>query len=166
MFDKPVLRRKTKVLLVVILVLVTCFYLFKKDHDPSANIPVQLIYTIDGDTAIFLIDGKEETVRFIAIDCPEDTTVKEAWGHEATLRTNSLLSTATTIEIEDEDPVIYDNYGRHVAWVWVNHELLQETLVEDGLAEVTYIYDDYKYVNELKVKEHIAQIYHKGMWSN
>lgn len=166
MIDRPQLRKGFKIILIALLVLITSFHLFKNEQQLKEASAIKVLHVIDGDTAIFNIDGIEEKVRFIAINCPEDTTKKEAFGQEATARTKELLETATLIEIEDEDEVIYDEYGRRVAWVWVDHKLIQETLIEEGLAKVAYIFDDYKYVNELKVKEHIAKIYHKGIWSN
>ena len=37
----------------------------------SDKIEVKLVKCIDGDTARLMIDGKEEKVRFLAIDTPE-----------------------------------------------------------------------------------------------
>ena len=38
-----------------------------------------------------------------------------------------------------------DTYDRLLAWVWVDGELLNYKLVEEGLAYVKYLYGDYKY---------------------
>ncbi|WP_226674575.1 thermonuclease family protein [Mesobacillus jeotgali] len=45
----------------------------------------------DGDTAVFTINGKEYKTRFLYIDTPESTRMKEAFGPEAAQYTCSFL---------------------------------------------------------------------------
>ena len=53
-----------------------------------------------------------------------------------------------------------------MAWVFVDDELLQEKLVSEGLAEVKYVYNDYKYSAHLKDIELDAKNNGIGMWAD
>lgn len=127
---------------------------------------VVLSRCIDGDTAAFLIDGKEEKVRFLAIDTPEYTKEKELYGKEASMLTCSQLQEANTITLTYEESNKRDKYNRLLAWVFVDGVLLQELLVEQGLAEVKYIYKDYAYTDMLYAKEKEAKASKRNMWGS
>lgn len=121
----------------------------------------------DGDTAHFLIDGKDTTVRFLAINAPEYTKTKEAYGKEASEYVCNALMEADTITLEyDDGSDELDKYGRTLAWVYADDVLLQRELVKQGLAEVTYIYGDYAYTEELQALEKKAKAQKLNMWSD
>lgn len=141
---------------------------FKNNVNEDYYDVVELNSCIDGDTARFIVNEKEEKVRFLAIDTPE--TVKydyevEDFGIEASDYTKELLENADDIIIEYEKVNDYDIYDRLLAWVFVDGELLQELLVSNGLAEVAYIYDDYKYTDVLYEAEEYAKENKLGLWS-
>ena len=121
----------------------------------------------DGDTARFKIDGKDTTVRFLAINAPEYTKTKEPYGKEASAYVCDALKSAETIELEyDDGSEKLDKYGRTLAWVYVDDVLLQEELVKRGLAEVKYLYGDYAYTKELQTLEKEAKKEKINMWSD
>lgn len=121
----------------------------------------------DGDTAHFLIDGTDTTVRFLAIDTPEYTKEKEPYGKEASAYTCDAISNAKKIELEyDSGSDKTDKYGRHLAWVYVDGKLLQKDLVAQGLAEVAYLYGDYAYTDELKEAQEEAKAKGLNIWSD
>ena len=71
---------------------------------------------IDGDTIWALINGNEEKIRLIGIDCPEYTKEIEAYGKEATeFTTEKLLN--KTIYLQ-KDITNTDNYDRLLRYVW------------------------------------------------
>lgn len=119
---------------------------------------------VDGDTVHFDVDGKLEKVRFIAIDTLELKS-KDPVAYEAKDYTCDRLKGADKIELKI-DPLAKepDKYGRLIAWIYVDGELLQSELVEKGLASVKYIYDDYLYVDELYHLETQAKHTKVGMW--
>lgn len=122
---------------------------------------------VDGDTAYFNVDGVKTKVRFIAINTPEISGTAEAYGEEAATYTCNKIKQATKIELEyDPKCTEQDKYGRTLAWIWVDDALLEANLVDEGLAEVKYIYGDYLYVDELEAKETIAKSNKLGMWSD
>ena len=115
----------------------------------------------DGDTATFVISGMPMACRFLAIDTPEvnsSTSGMEPWAMAAKEYTKEKLQNAETIILEmDEESDIFDNYDRVLAWVWVDGELLNYSLVEEGLAYVKYLYGDYKYTTTFIKLESVTQ---------
>lgn len=59
-----------------------------------------------------------------------------------------------------------DKYNRYLAWVYVDDSLLEEELVQNGLAKVAYLYGDYSYTDELKKVEEEAKENKVGMYSD
>ena len=131
---------------------------------------VNLVRCVDGDTAIFNINNKEERVRFLGIDTPE--TVKpntdvEAYGKDASEYTCNKLTNAKKIELEyDDNSSKLDKYDRVLAWVWVDNSLLEKELVDVGYAKVKYIYGNYSYVDLLYESEAQAKEKKVGIWSD
>jgi len=122
---------------------------------------------VDGDTAYLMIDNIDTKVRLLAIDTPEYTTKIEPYGKEASEYTCNALETAKTIEIEyDKNSNKTDLYDRDLVWIFVDDILLQDKLINEGLAEVAYLYGDYKYTDILKTSLLKAQINKVGMWKN
>ncbi len=105
-------------------------------------------YVHDGDTAVFFLDDGEQVIcRFLAIDTPE---VGEEGYDEAKRYTDNALEKASKIVLElDPNSERYDKFDRLLAWVWVDGDLLQAQLVENGLARVGYIYHNYLYLDHL-----------------
>ena len=133
----------------------------------SARETVTLSKCVDGDTAWFYLNGKEIKTRFLAIDTPESTNKIEPYGKEASEFTCASLKNAKMIEIEyDENSEKLDKYDRHLVWVFVDNKLLQDLLVEEGLAEVKYLYGDYKYTDILLKREKIAKETKLNIWSD
>ncbi len=108
---------------------------------------VTLNYSIDGDTADFYDPLAHENVRvrFLGIDTPESTMDKEPWGKAASNYTKERLSKASTIVLEAEG-ARQENYGRYLAFVWVDGVLLNLELVEQAYTNSTLSnskYEDY-----------------------
>ena len=136
----------------------------------SGREEVTLSKCVDGDTAKFIINNKEETVRFLAVDTPEtkhSTKGEEPYGKEASDYTCNRLKEVNKIELEyDDNSTKTDKYNRYLAWVFVDDNLLQAELVKNGLAEVAYLYGDYKYTDLLKDYEQTAIATKVGMHSD
>lgn len=131
---------------------------------------VTLDKCVDGDTANFKTStGTVYKTRFLAVDTPETvhpTKEVEAYGKEASNYTCETLTNAKEIKLEyDDNSGREDKYGRTLAWVWVDGVLLQQSLIEKGLAEVAYLYDDYQYTSLLQDAEAVAKANKVGQWS-
>lgn len=112
---------------------------------------VTLEKCVDGDTAWFMMNGEKIKARFLYIDTPEYTKEKEYMGKEASLFTQQQLENAQKIEVEfNSDGDQYDKYDRALLWVFVDGELLQEKIAEQGYCEKFYDYGyDYKYKSQI-----------------
>lgn len=122
---------------------------------------------IDGDTAKFILNDKEITVRFLAIDTPETKKEEQPFGKEASLYTCNKIKNAKSIVLEfDSNSDKYDKYNRYLAWVFVDDNLLQKDLISNGFARVAYIYGDYKYTDDLYSSEKKAKSKKIGIWND
>ena len=86
-------------------------------------------------------------------------------GKKASNYTKSALAKAKKIEIQ-YDGNRTDKYGRKLAWIFVDGQLLQDKLVKKGYARVYYVYGKYKYTNKLRASEKIAKRKKLGIWKN
>lgn len=92
---------------------------------------------------------------------------EEAWGKEASNFTKEKLENATKIELEfDNQADEKDQYKRYLAWIWVDDELLQNLLVQNGLAATYMLQNNYKYAGMLQESEEVAKNNKIGIWSD
>ena len=146
------------------------FNKIENDYDENTNkIEVELVEVIDGDTAKFKMNGEQITVRFLGINTKETVDPEigeEVWGKEASDFTKEKLENVTKIELEfDEVADEKDKYDRYLSWIWIDDELLQNLLVENGLAENYMLQNNYKYAGMLQESEENAKNNKLGIWS-
>lgn len=136
----------------------------------NEKVEVELSKCVDGDTAKFILNKKEITARFLAIDTPETVhpnKKEEPFGKEASNYTCEKLTNAKKIILEyDTGSDKTDKYDRHLVWVYYDENFLQEELISLGYAKVAYLYGDYKYTQDLQNAEIIAKSDKKGIWSD
>ena len=161
--------------IILIICILTAFYHFNLDkvinntndffnQQDDNKIKVDLVKCIDGDTAEFKLKNQNIKMRFLAIDTPE--VKKNNMGGVAKDYTCNLLNKAKQIEISYEPGLTStDKYNRHLGWVFVDDDLIQEKLIEVGYAKVRYIYAKYKYTNRLLKLQKVAQEKKVGIWS-
>lgn len=152
-------------------VVVSLFLIFVVITHVNANtITVKFNDCVDGDTAKFIYNDEIIIARFLAIDTPETkhpTKGEEPYGKEASEYTCKVLKEANEIKLEyDENADKTDKYNRHLVWVFVDGKLLQKQLIKEGLANVAYLYGDYKYTDILEEAEQIAEDNKLGIWSS
>lgn len=156
-----------KIFTVLIAIVCVVAYSKFKSIAPLEAETVQFAKCTDGDTAHFMINGEDKTVRFLAVDAPETVkpnTPVQPYGKEASNHTCNLLKSADTIRLEYEKEKT-DKYGRVLAWIFVDEQLLQLDLIQNGYAKVAYIYGDYKYTSQLEKAEKEAKKNKVGLWS-
>lgn len=142
----------------------------KSSNINSEKIEVTLSDTVDGDTAKFILNEKEITVRFLGIDTPETVkpnTPVQPYGQEASDFTKNKLTNASKIELEfDKNADEKDKYDRYLAWVWIDGELIQNLIIKEGLAKTYMLQDNYMYAGLLQTSEYEAQNSKIGIWSD
>ncbi|WP_369902116.1 thermonuclease family protein [Bacillus manliponensis] len=144
-----------------------------KDEQQKQNknrvVDATVVKNIDGDTIrVELESGKEETVRFLLIDTPETKHPRlgvQPFGLEASDFVKQHARKGKKIQLEF-DVSDRDKYGRLLAYIWVDEQMLNRMLVEQGLARVAYVYvPNTKYVDYLRDMQEKAQVAEKGIWS-
>ncbi|MGQ9572176.1 MAG: thermonuclease family protein [Dehalococcoidia bacterium] len=121
---------------------------------------------IDGDTIAVVIDGVEYRVRYIGIDTPETvhpSKAVECYGREASQRNRELVE-GKTVELE-KDVSETDQYGRLLRYVWVDGEMVNAILVEEGYAAVVTYPPDVKYQELFLELQRQAREKGRGLWS-
>lgn len=118
----------------------------------------------DGDTfRIRTDDGNTEKVRMLLIDTPEMGNKPEPYALEARDFTTELLK-GQTVQLEFDESQ-RDQYGRLLAYVYVNEQMVNELLLEQGLARVAIFPPDTRYVDDFRKIETKAREAKLRVWS-
>lgn len=101
---------------------------------PARGVSVPIVSVVDGDTARALVNGREESVRYIGVDTPEvDPSIGvECFGAEASARNKQLVEDETVRLAYDAER--RDRYGRLLAYVYVGETFVNAELVRGGFA--------------------------------
>ncbi len=118
---------------------------------------------IAGDTTVFTYKKANIEVHYLLIDTPEISS-NQPYAQEAQERTNELLTNAKKIELTYDDGAHQDTQGRKLMYVWADSELVQETLVKEGLARVETTKNNTKYLKRLQAAEQEAKTARVGIW--
>jgi micrococcal nuclease len=155
-----------RIFILVIVFLFGCNIQFSDSE--GKFIETKVIKVVDGDTIKVRIDKKIVNVRILNIDTPEvyGPKGKQPFGKEASLFANNTLE-GKLVKLElSKKKKPYDNYGRLLAYVFVNGELYETLIVREGLARIAYVFEpDTKYLSELRESEKLAKKDKKNIWS-
>jgi len=127
---------------------------------PAAGAPQGRVVTIrsviDGDTAV-LEDGRR--IRYLGINAPERG---EAYFAEATA-VNRRLTEGRRVRLEP-DQVLEDRYHRLLFYVYVDGEMVNARLIEEGLAHLLVIPPNLRHYDRLVQLQHQARAAGRGIW--
>lgn len=131
------------------------------------QIAVDVVSVIDGDTIKIDYEGKEETVRYLLIDTPETNHPrlgKQPLGPEATAQNKRIIKSGD-VTIEFDVGGRFDDYGRMLAYIYVDGESVQEQLLESGFARVAYVFPpNTRYLDQFEEAEEMAKEAGIGIW--
>lgn len=117
---------------------------------------------IDGDT--FEIQGGIK-VRLIGVDTPEmknkNKTI-DCFAAEATKKTQSLLTGKEVVLEKDVSET--DKYGRLLRYVYLDDEMVNDTLVKEGYAKISTFPPDVKNAQIFLASEKLARENKAGLW--
>lgn len=120
--------------------------------------PYSVVRVVDGDTFVIDRNGTEEKVRLIGVDTPEsvhpDAAKNTDAGKSASEHTQELL-TGKSVYLEF-DVQERDKYGRLLAYVYLDGEMLNERLLEEGYAVLATYPPNVKYLDRLQETAGIA----------
>lgn len=137
------------------------------DNNNTEYLSAQVVRVIDGDTLQVNINGKKETIRLLLVDTPETVHPSkpiQPFGLEASQFMKERLSgKQVKVELDINER---DKYGRLLAYIYVNNEMVNKQLLEKGLARVAYVFEpNTKYVDEFYQVQKTAQKQGIGIWS-
>ncbi|MBO2943718.1 thermonuclease family protein [Paenibacillus sp. F411] len=142
---------------------------YETDQLDIAKAPVQLVRAVDGDTIRVEWQGQEENVRFLLIDTPETSHPQlgvQPYGPEAKDFTARMVEEADLLELEFDIGPNRDKYGRLLAYVYADGVMVQEALLQEGLARVAYIYPpNVRYVDKFNGLQQDSRNEAQGIWS-
>ncbi len=129
--------------------------------------PVEVLSVIDGDTIKILYDGKDTTVRYLLIDTPETNHPRlgeQPLGKEATIANRQLIQSGD-VTIEFDVGERFDDYGRLLAYLYVDGKSVQQQLLETGHARVAYVFPpNTRYLDSFENAEQQAREQEIGIW--
>lgn len=163
--------KKFLVLLFIIAAFLTGFLLrgffpyaiFEEKITPQTDsVPVSksfhVVKILDGDS--IMIDTREN-IRYLGIDAPE--TNQPLGISSAKYNEQLVLDKNINVEFDYETR---DQYGRLLAYVWIDDILINEKMIEEGYAKVYSIPKTrkLKYYDRLIKAENFAKDHHNGLW--
>lgn len=131
-------------LTVVFALLVACSSTEPSNLTPSTGQlqQAQVVNVVDGDTIDVLIGGQEFRLRYIGMDTPE----RGEPGYAEATAANVALVSGKTVTLE-KDISETDRFGRLLRYVYVDGEMVNAILVEEGYAVPATFPPDVKYVD-------------------
>ncbi|HSE84440.1 MAG TPA: thermonuclease family protein, partial [Thermodesulfobacteriota bacterium] len=160
-------RKGLYLLLAVILILLPLLFKTELDGDGVGSTEESTVErVIDGDTVV-LQDTNSTHTRYLGIDAPEILT-EESPGDplsEEAKNLNRNLVNGKTVRLEF-DKEKYDDYGRMLAYVFVDNIFVNEEIVRRGLAKVLVIKPNDRYANEIYEAQDQAKRERRGIWGN
>ena len=130
------------------------------DHDAT----ITVTRVVDGDTIDISpsVEGRSR-VRLIGMDTPEVHFGTQPFGPEASAFAKRALSgeeVGLELDVQKVDP-----YGRVLAYVYLpNGEMFNETLVEEGYAQVATFPPNVKYQERFLKAQRGAREANRGLW--
>ncbi|WP_117170956.1 thermonuclease family protein [Paraliobacillus sediminis] len=163
---KPLLQKQLGLFLILFTLLTGCGLQETQTNSDFPSATVDRV--VDGDTVHIILDGEEESVRLLLVDTPETKHPNlpiQPYGEQASQFANETLAEGKQIQIEYDGPK-RDKYGRLLAYIWVDGELFNEMLLEEGFARYAYEYDPpYTHSDRLNDAETEAKEADRNIWS-
>jgi micrococcal nuclease len=134
-------------------------------------VPVTVARVVDGDTIHVKYKGKDETVRMLLIDTPEDVDPYkpvEPFGFKAASYAKSVLPVGKHIYMQlGKKGYERDKYHRLLAYIYVTpSDMYNKDVVKKGFARVAYIYKpNTDHLSELQSAQSYAKSKKLGIWS-
>ncbi len=120
-----------------------------------------VLRVVDGDT-IELEGGQK--VRYIGMDTPELTSSVDCYAEEASNKNRELVE-GKEVEME-KDVSETDQYGRLLRYVYIDGQMVNESLVSEGYARVATYPPDAKNKDLFLAAEQDARDNRRGLWGD
>lgn len=125
--------------------------------------------TIDGDTIVVALSGRQETVRLLGIDTPETHDPRkpvQCFGQAAADHTRQLLQDKNVRLEPDPTDSDRDKYGRLLRYVYLpDGTLINARLIADGYAFAYTIFPLTK-LDDFIALQAAARDHNRGLWAS
>ncbi|WEG12230.1 thermonuclease family protein [Pullulanibacillus sp. KACC 23026] len=134
-------------------------------------VPAVVSKNVDGDTIHVKINGKDQTVRMLLIDTPEDVDPQapvEPYSYTAASYAKKRLPVGKHIYLQEgKKGYTKDKYGRLLAYVYrTKTDMYNYDVVKKGYARVAYIYPpNTDHLSTLQSAQSYAKSHKLGIWS-
>jgi endonuclease YncB( thermonuclease family) len=127
---------------------------------------VQVVNVITGDEIeVMLLNGELARVKYLSVVAPSSASeIPEPFGPEA-FELNRGLVEGQSVRLE-RDRTNTDDQGRLLRYVYVGDVMVNEVLVQQGLARVELVPPDTKHGARLQAAEQDARLNGRGIWSS
>ena len=160
--------------IVIVLAISAGSLYLQRQKTEAEYVSAEIVYVIDGDTIIVLLDGREDKVRMIGIDAPESVSAIEeensVYGEMASEYTKANLHEGMKIYLTfDQERT--DIYGRTLAYIWLDtdfedmNNLYQNQMVSEGYAIAVKYEPNILYWQVLEASMLDAVTNKSGLWS-
>jgi micrococcal nuclease len=134
---------------------------------PSSQLAT-VVRVVDGDTIVARVGGREERVRYIGMDTPEDVkpgTPVQCFALAAAAANRRLVAGREVRVVPDAES--RDRYGRMLAYVYREPDglFVNAELVRRGYARVLTIPPNVAHESELRRLARHARAAGRGLWS-
>jgi micrococcal nuclease len=128
----------------------------------------RVVRVVDGDTIHVRVDGRDERVRYIGIDTPEDVkpgTPVQCFARAAAAANDRLVAGREVRLVPDAEA--RDRYGRLLAYVFRagDGRFVNAELVRDGFARTLTIAPNVRYAQRFAGLAADARRAGRGLWS-
>ena len=161
-------RKKASLLIILTLVVTIAFIIFPDEAQGDLMGPYLVTRVVDGDTIVVAIAGQENKVRLIGVDTPESVHSDESknvpYGKISSDFTRSVLE-GKMVYLE-YDVEHNDQYGRVLAYVWLDDVMFNKTLLIEGHAVLATYPPNVRYVDDFTKLQTQAREDGKGLWAD
>jgi micrococcal nuclease len=161
-------RKKASLMVILTLVVAIAFIIFPEESQGDLAGPYPVTRVVDGDTIVVAIAGEENKVRLIGIDTPESVHPDEdrniPYGKISSEFTRDALEGQLVYLEYDVEP--NDQYGRILAYVWLDGVMFNKTLLMEGHAVLATYPPNVRYVDEFTELQAQARNDGKGLWAD
>lgn len=102
-----------------------------------------------------------QTIRLIGIQSPDMD--QSPWGEDAHAHLERLVLGQVVTLSSTAEPV--DSYGRSLAYVWLEDQLINQSLLEEGRVLVEERSPNPLYANQFRHAQHRARLLGLGLWN-
>jgi endonuclease YncB( thermonuclease family)/membrane-bound metal-dependent hydrolase YbcI (DUF457 family) len=132
----------------------------------NTNTTATVTHVTDGDTITVQLNNQQIKVRLIGIDTPESVkpnTPIQCFALQASAFTKAqLLNKQIRLEYDTQQT---DTYGRTLAYVWLDSQLFNEVLAQEGYAQQLTIPPNVRYAARFYAAVKTARQNNKGLWA-